>query len=226
MSQVERIARIHLYLESGRGLSCRQMVEMFEVSEPTAKRDIEFMRDRLGAPIYYDRSRRTYCYEETATQISPWSSRYPVPGLWLSPDEAYGVLTLYNILKGIDPGFMLAFVAPLRLFLKKLLSSTKYPTHGFDKKVSIDFPEFEGGSSASAQRVFRALLASRPIYVQMTSDENDNYRHIIPVHLALQSKGWLLTAKDFKSGETLHLSIGEIADAHSSLENQEPEVNC
>ena len=63
MSQFERIACIDRLLREHGQVRSSQIAERFEVSPRQVKRDIEYLRDRLDAPIVYDRKSRAYRYE-------------------------------------------------------------------------------------------------------------------------------------------------------------------
>ncbi len=64
MSQTERIFYIDLSIREGGGVSVADVASRFEVCGRQVKRDIEYMRDRLGAPIVWKASRRRYEYAE------------------------------------------------------------------------------------------------------------------------------------------------------------------
>ncbi|WP_442918184.1 HTH domain-containing protein [Magnetococcus sp. PR-3] len=51
MDRTERFYRITGLLSAGRVVSIHELVEEMEVSRATVKRDIEYLRDRLSAPI-------------------------------------------------------------------------------------------------------------------------------------------------------------------------------
>lgn len=51
-------------LRSHRFPNCAQIAECFDVSRRSIQRDIDFMRDRLGAPIDFDRRRNGYRYTQ------------------------------------------------------------------------------------------------------------------------------------------------------------------
>ena len=61
---LERLSKIHAKIKSGCYPNTQQLAFDNEVSVPTISRDIEFLRDRFGAPIAYDASQRGYFYEE------------------------------------------------------------------------------------------------------------------------------------------------------------------
>ncbi|MBO4727628.1 MAG: WYL domain-containing protein [Spirochaetaceae bacterium] len=60
----ERLTRIHAKIKSGCYPNSRQLAFDNEVSVPTISRDIEFLRDRLGADVKYDAFHRGYFYEK------------------------------------------------------------------------------------------------------------------------------------------------------------------
>lgn len=62
MSKLERIMTFHGWVKDGRFPSLKRLQDGFEVSRATASRDVEFMRDRLGAPLEYDRENSGYYY--------------------------------------------------------------------------------------------------------------------------------------------------------------------
>lgn len=61
---LERLSKIHAKIKSGCYPNTKQLAFDNEVSVPTISRDIEFLRDRFGAPICYDAAQRGYFYEE------------------------------------------------------------------------------------------------------------------------------------------------------------------
>lgn len=138
MSQAERISRIHFLLRAKGVVSLEELKETFEVSRATLMRDIELMRDRLGAPVIYDAKENGYRYD-----AARFGERVDeLPGLWLSAKEGYAFLTLFNVLRAIDPGFLMYFLDPMRRTLKRLLTSHDFTMWRLDEKVVIDLPNF------------------------------------------------------------------------------------
>lgn len=62
---LERLLKIHREIESEKFPNTSQLAYMMEVSVPTISRDIEYMRDRLAAPIAYNAEKRGYFYEKS-----------------------------------------------------------------------------------------------------------------------------------------------------------------
>jgi predicted DNA-binding transcriptional regulator YafY len=57
-----RMVRLHEWLMADRYPNCRKLAEEFEVSAKTVQRDVNFMRDRMGLPIDYDKGRFGFHY--------------------------------------------------------------------------------------------------------------------------------------------------------------------
>jgi predicted DNA-binding transcriptional regulator YafY len=54
MSQLERIYKLDRMLRRKQPPAKREILRHFEISQAQFKRDLDFMRDRLGAPITFD----------------------------------------------------------------------------------------------------------------------------------------------------------------------------
>ena len=65
-------------------------LEALQVSRATFKRDLEYLRDRMDAPILWDPEAGGYrlASEDGAQQ------NYELPGLWLSAGEIYALLAI------------------------------------------------------------------------------------------------------------------------------------
>jgi proteasome accessory factor B len=87
-NHMERILHIDRLLRED-GYPCRRdIAEAFEVSIKTVERDLEYMRDRLGAPVAYDRNRRGYFYEEPG---------FYLPALYMSEGDALALFLSHHV---------------------------------------------------------------------------------------------------------------------------------
>ena len=76
MDRTERFYKIDQFLKERRAVPLAVLVEELDVSRATIKRDLEYLRDRLNAPIVWDRSMRGYQYGRS----QPGAPRYSLPG--------------------------------------------------------------------------------------------------------------------------------------------------
>jgi len=64
MSLLERVYFLHQQLTENRYPNSRSLMEKFEISQPTARRDFAYLRDRLLAPIEFDQKKNGFFYTE------------------------------------------------------------------------------------------------------------------------------------------------------------------
>jgi predicted DNA-binding transcriptional regulator YafY len=55
MNQTERFYKIDQMISDGKLVTFPQLMDALEVSRATLRRDLEYMRNRLNAPIVFDR---------------------------------------------------------------------------------------------------------------------------------------------------------------------------
>jgi predicted DNA-binding transcriptional regulator YafY len=86
-----RIAKIDALIRQKRYPNCRKLAELFETSQRTILRDIEAMKDSLGAPIQYSKENNGYYYGE---------EKFPaLPKIKLTEGELVSVFLGEEILK-------------------------------------------------------------------------------------------------------------------------------
>ena len=82
LDRTERFYKIDQLLQTRRPVvKVREFLDELGISLATFKRDLEYMRERLNAPIVWDRDQNGYRFEEPAAR----APRYELPGLWFSP---------------------------------------------------------------------------------------------------------------------------------------------
>ncbi len=100
MSRTLRVHQIDQMLHYRHHVSLQDFLDTLEVSLPTFKRDLEFMRLHLNAPIIYDRDLKAYRFGKE----DPNGPRYELPGQWLNASEAHALLTANSLLESLEPG--------------------------------------------------------------------------------------------------------------------------
>ena len=114
MNRSERIFRLHSVLKHGRPVSMVQLREELYASRATVVRDIGYLRDFMGAPVYYDRERNGYCYDSQALE-------YELPGMWFNDTELHALLASEQLLEAVQPGLLSPYIGPLKARIRKLL---------------------------------------------------------------------------------------------------------
>ena len=97
MSKTDRVYKIEMLIRHRGHVSFATLLEELEVSPATLKRDLEFLRDRLGAPIEYDRDLNAYRFGAEYR-----GQKHELPGLWFNERELYSLLMAYQLLNELD----------------------------------------------------------------------------------------------------------------------------
>ena len=133
MNQTERFYRIDALINQRTVVPFGELLEELEVSRATLKRDLAYMRDRLNAPIVYDRDRGGYCFATGA--VGP---QYELPGLWFNDREVLALLTMHRMLEDLDTGGLLGpHIQPLIARLNALLGSANASADEIIRRVRI-----------------------------------------------------------------------------------------
>ena len=133
MSINERIYRIEDLLKNRNSISFNELQEKLEISRATLKRDIAYMRDRLGAPIIFDRELGGYRLEESD------KGQHELPGLWFNAEEIYALMTMQHLLNNIDAGGILSpHIKPLLSRLTELLGATNDSQEQLQKRIKVE----------------------------------------------------------------------------------------
>jgi predicted DNA-binding transcriptional regulator YafY len=69
MSLLERVYFFHNELTRNCYPNARTLMREFEISQPTARRDIAYLRDRLLAPLAYDQHKNGFYYEDQSFNL-------------------------------------------------------------------------------------------------------------------------------------------------------------
>lgn len=213
VSQAERISRIHFLLQLNGQVTVAELKSEFEVSRSTVMRDIEFMRDRLFAPIEYDAGSNAYVYSDGAgaTRLHQ-KTPFRIPGMWIDAHEAYAMLTLINVLGKVDPGVLMPFVSPLKAVLKKILCERRFPMRGFHKKVVVNFPNLGRGDKAVARNICTALVDELQTTLDWQGPGNEVRRETISIQrFVLGVKGWEVEVLVEKGPERLSIPFSRIS---------------
>jgi predicted DNA-binding transcriptional regulator YafY len=192
MDRIERFYRIDQLLQERRSVPVKLFLATLDISLATFKRDLEYMRDRLNAPIEWDREQRGYRYVQPAAGMP----RYQLPGLWFNPSEVHALLTMRELLKGLDPGVLAPHVEPLLARLRGLLERDDGSAEEIEKRIRIipmavrrmTLAFFEVAATATLRRKRLAIT-----YFSRTSNATTE-REISPQRLVFYRGNWYLDA--------------------------------
>ena len=190
MSNNERIYRIDQLLNDRKALSFQELIDRLEVSPATLKRDLAYMRDRLNAPIVYDKELNGYRFESN-------SESYSLPGLWFSPEEIYALLTMQHLLANLDSeGFLSKHIKPLQSRLLAMLDDSDNSLEEIQKRIRIEKMGSRKYDLEHFQEIGAALVKRKRLMIEYQSrskDENTR-REISPQRMIYYRDNWYLDA--------------------------------
>lgn len=202
MDRTERFYRIEQLLQERKLVSLRDFLETLEISRATFKRDIEYLRERLHAPIEWDRADGGYRFGKPAKG----GPRHALPGLWFNASEVHALLTMQQLLKGVEPGLLAPHVEPLLTRLRAMLATDDLALPEVEWRIRIIQIAARPMKLEFFEVAATATLKRRRLQVTYWSRYNDKLseRDLSPQRLVFYRGNWYLDAwchlrKDIRS---------------------------
>lgn len=192
MNRTERFYRIDQMLHERRVVPLTAFLEELEVSRATFKRDMEYLRERLHAPIVWDQEEGGYRFASSPGE----GPAYELPGLWFSANEAYALLAAQKLLAEIEPGILSAHVAPLQARLAALLEASGRPAAEIARRVRLLTMARRAVEPRCFAEVAAALFDRRRIEIEAYNRRRDEIdtRVVSPQRLVHYRDNWYLDA--------------------------------
>ena len=184
----ERFLWFHNKVKEDKYPNTKTLAEKFGISRKTAQRDIEFLRDRMSAPLLYVHEQRGYIYEDNT---------YELPGFWLAEESLTSLLLAYRLASAVPDA---AIKTSLRAFLEQLLAKLSHhktiSIKDLSNKVSVRNIEYSKTSERIYHAMLEALLSSKPVQIEYHSPHNaeTTTRDILPLHLLHYMGTWHIIA--------------------------------
>lgn len=193
MNRTERFYRIDQLLRERRGpVPIARFLDALGVSRATFKRDLEYMRDRLHAPIVWDRERGGYRFDERAAA----GPQYELPGLWFNASEIHALLTMRQLLESLQPGLLGPHVEPLLARVRALIEQGDHAVEEVERRIRVLQMAARGVSPPHFELVSSALLSRRRLEIAHYSRPRDavTTREVSPQRLVYYRDNWYLDA--------------------------------
>jgi predicted DNA-binding transcriptional regulator YafY len=137
MDRTERFYKIELLIRNRGSVPFADLMGELGVSRATLKRDLEYLRSRLDAPIIYDRDSNGYRFS-AASGPGAGAVRHELPGVWFSEREIHALLTMHQLIAGLDEGGVLArHLQPLLDKLHGMLGTSDDETREMVKRIKV-----------------------------------------------------------------------------------------
>ncbi|MBC7939901.1 MAG: YafY family transcriptional regulator [Chitinophagaceae bacterium] len=192
-----RLYRIEALIRGRGQVSFQTLLQELEVSPATLKRDLEYLRSRLGAPIVYDRGLNGYHFAEGGVaQVGP---RHELPGLWFDEAELYSLLMAQQLLSSLDSdGLLSRHLQPLLDRIHHLLGSGggEAAATRLMQRVKIVSAQRRPVPSRFFERVSAALLTRQRLHLRYRARTRREVteRDVSPQRLVHYRNTWYVDA--------------------------------
>ena len=209
MPNFDRIYKLHRVLKIHRHpVSEFTLMEEIACSRSTLFRTIEFLRDRLGAPIENHRGQGYYYSKEDGS--------FELPGVWFRANELEALLTVHHLINNLQPGMLDSQIVQLRDKVSEILQrSTTNPSHQFPTKrfrilASHTRSLAEGVFELSAQSIIERRQLEFDFAGRYSNDQNR--RTTSPQRLVHYRDHWHLDAWDEQKQELRTFALDGMRD--------------
>lgn len=190
MDRTERFHFIDQLLITKGCITRQQFLDALEISPATFKRDLEYLRDRLGAPIVWDPMQRGYCYEKNDAA----GVQYQLPGLWFNTSEIQALLTMNAWLENLQPGILSGHIKPLQSRIRGLLDQGDHSVDEITRRIRILTQARQSSSNDFFQLISQALLSRKRLAIDHFNRQTakSTSREISPQRLTFYRDNWYL----------------------------------
>jgi predicted DNA-binding transcriptional regulator YafY len=177
---LRRLHVLHGKLRRGERFTCEQVAAEVEANPRTVQRDLEYLRDQLGAPVEYDRAGHTWVYTD---------SSFELPDVIMTEGELLALLVADRVLCD----------TPATPMTRRLHSVLAKLTRHLPERVSVDLRDVGSHWSvrglevapvdpAVFRAVNRALHGRRRLLIEHRGEAGITSRRVDPLHV-LFSRG-------------------------------------
>ncbi len=203
MDRTERFYKIELLLKSRGSVSFAALIGELGVSPATLKRDLQYLRDRLSAPIVYSAFDNAYRMADApgsghaAGSAAAAAQRHELPGLWFSENEIHALLTMHQLLAGLDDDGVLArHLQPLMEKLQGMLGTDAAQARTLMRRVKVIGTARRRVPSRHFELLGAALLQRKRVWLRYfkRTDRSHSEREVSPQRLVNYRNTWYLDA--------------------------------
>ena len=192
MSDMERLHRIKYMIQSRGCVPIEDFMTSLEISRATFKRDLDYLRDRMNAPIVYDRSMGGYRFDKPNA-----GDKIELPGLWFSEKEATALVLMQHLLANLDTsGLLSPHIAPLMDIVDGILGQSEVSAKELRKRIKVFGMSARKNVLENFEEVGVSLLKRQRLQLSYYSKGKDELteRAVSPQRLIFYRDNWYLDA--------------------------------
>ena len=214
MDRTERFYKIEMLIRSRGSVPFTALMDELGVSRATLKRDLEYLRERLDAPIVYDRFANGYSMRPDARDQR--QVKHELPGVWFSEREIHALLTMHQLIQGLDEGGVLArHLQPLLDKLHGMLGASDAEAKELMKRVKIMSAARRPVIGKHFELIGSAITHRKRVQMRywVRSRREETERSVSPQRLVHWRNTWYLDAWCHTSDALRRFALDAILDA-------------
>lgn len=192
MDRTERFYKIEHLIRSRGCVSFAELLQVLEVSPATLKRDLAYLRERLDAPIEYDAADNGYRFGQQ------WrGGRHELPGVWFSEAELHALLTMQQMLAGLDEqGVVGRHLQPMFDKITSMLGVDAAEAEELRRRVRLIGTARRRVASEAFETVGSAVVKRRRLSIRYRKKKSGeaSEREVSPQRLVHHRHAWYLDA--------------------------------
>ncbi len=211
MTKTARVYKIEMLIRNRGHVSFQTLLEELEISPATLKRDLDYLKDRLGAPILYDRFLNGYKFGEDYP-----GEKHELPGLWFNERELYSLLMAHQLLSELDTdGVISRHLQPLLERIHQMLGPDEVDAKSLLKRVRIINAARRPVPGKFFELVVDALLNRRRIRMRYLtrSRAETSERDVSPQRMVHHKNTWYLDGWCHRTDSLRRFSLDAIKHA-------------
>ena len=213
MTKTARVYKIEMLIRNRGHVSFQALLDELEVSPATLKRDLDYLKDQLGAPIEYDRFLNGYRFGQEYR-----GQKHELPGLWFSERELYSLLMANQLLSELDSeGVISRHLQPLLDRIHQMLGTSEAEAKTLLKRVKIISSAKRPVPSQFFELVGEALLKRKRLHLRyLTRGRGEvSERAVSPQRLVHYRATWYLDGWCHTREKLLRFALDAIEHAES-----------
>jgi predicted DNA-binding transcriptional regulator YafY len=210
MDRTERFYKIEMLIRNRGGVSFDTLQAELAVSRATLKRDLQYLRERLDAPIVYARGDNLYRFGGDAR-----AKAHELPGLWFSDREIHALLTMHQLIQGLEAeGVLGRHLQPLLDKLHGMLGTSDVEAAELMNRVHIVASARRPVQARFFEAVGSALLERRRIELRYFTRGRaaESQRVVSPQRLTHYRNTWYLDAWCHSSNGLRRFALDAVRD--------------
>jgi predicted DNA-binding transcriptional regulator YafY len=210
--KLERFIWFHGRVRDGRYPNAKDLAGHFEISSRTSQRDVEFMRERLNAPLEYDAVKKGYYYTDRA---------YELPARWFNEENIMALALAVRLASSIpDTGIKKTLCSFLNRVFSLQSGDAQNCIEGISEKVSVKNIEYSRVDEEFFHEITDSLFRERPVVMAYYSPHTGkkSVRTVLPLHLIHYMGSWHIVAYCASRKGLRNFALSRIRDLNRTTE--------